>query len=126
MKKLFLLLTVLFMAVSAYSACEVEYNCVGKQFNTVVINVPASFTILKGEEHSVNIINESTEFYTYEILNDTLFIRSKFIINDVNRMKPNFLKVQLTHPNPSVLYNNIKPQGVNGIGLNKIKSGNQN
>lgn len=126
MKKLFLLLTVLFMAVSAYSACEAEYNSVGKQFNTVVINVPASFTILKGQEHSVNIINESTEFYTYEIINDTLFIRSKFIINDVNRMKPNLLKVQLTHPNPSVLYDNIKPQGVSGIGLSKIKSGNQN
>lgn len=121
MRKLISLFAALFVAFQAY-AKEPEYQSVGKQFNTVVVNVPASFTIYKGEEHSIEIINLSNEIIKYYIINDTLVIKSKYMV-DVNTMKAKQLKVKLTHPNPSRLYRNITPQG---RGLSKTKSGNQN
>lgn len=121
MRKLISLLAALFVAFQVY-AKEPEYTSVGKQFNTVVVNVPASFTIIKGEEHSVKIVNMSNEFFVYKIVNDTLIIKSKYMM-DVNTMKARHLKVTLTHPNPVRLYHNIKPQG---RGLSKTKSGDQN
>ena len=111
----------MFMSLPMYSR-DPEYVSVGEQFNAVVINVPASFTIIKGEEHSVKITNESHEPYSYEIVNDTLVIKSKYIL-DVNTMKTRHLRVTLTHPNPAKLYHGITPSG---RGLSKTKSGNQN
>ena len=121
MRKLISFLMAVLIALPLYSK-DPEYVSVGKQFNTVVVNVPASFTIKKDEEHSVSIINLSNEIITCEILRDTLFIKSKYVL-DINGMEAKKLKVELTHPNPSRLYRNIKPQG---RGLSKTKSGNQN
>lgn len=124
MRKLISLFFAMLVASSAYSQ-KFEYNIIGKQFNTVVINVPASFVIEKGEEHSIKITNESNEYFSYEIVNDTLVIKSKYML-DTNIMEAKQLKVQLTHPSPSRLYRGITPQG---RGLSKTKgtrSGNQN
>lgn len=120
MKKLISLFIAMCITLCAYSK-EPEYTCVGKQFNAVVINVPASFVIEKGNEHSVNVINLSNEFYDYKIVEDTLFIKSKYLL-DVNTMDSKKLKVTLTHPSPSKLYHNIVPTGRELI---KAKSGNQ-
>ena len=120
MRKLISLFVAMLMSLPLYSK-DPEYVSVGKQFNTVVVNVPASFIIVKGEEHSVKITNESHEFYSYEIVNDTLVIKSKYTL-DVNSMESKKLKVELTHPNPVKLYRGITPSG---RGLSKTKSGNQ-
>lgn len=120
MRKLISLFVAMLMSLHVYSN-EPEYVSVGKQFNAVVVNVPASFIITKGEEHSVKITNESYEFYSYEMVNDTLVIKSKYTL-DVNSMEAKKLKVELTHPSPAKLYHNIRPQG---RGLTKTKSGNQ-
>jgi hypothetical protein len=124
MRKLISLFFAMLVALSTYSQNS-EYTIIGKQFNTVVINVPAYFVIEKGEEHSVKITNESYEYFSYDIVNDTLVIKSKYRL-DTNIMEAKQLKVQLTHPNPSMLYQSIIPQG---RGLSKVKrtrSGNQN
>jgi hypothetical protein len=112
------------MALPLYSN-DIEYKSVGKQFNTVVINVPASFIIKEGQEHIIKINNESNEKFIYEISNDTLFIRNKYIV-DVNYMEAKNLKIKLVHPSPDELFQNICiPKGFT-IKQNKNKSGNQN
>ena len=124
MRKLISLFFAMLIASFTYSQ-EPEYVSVGKQFNTVVINVPAHFTITQGEEHSVKITNESHEFYRYDIVNDTLVIKSKYML-DINTMEAKQLKVQLTHPNPSRLYRDIIPLGRGLNKTNRTRSGNQN
>ena len=122
MRKLISLFVAMLMSLHVYSN-EPEYVSVGKQFNAVVVNVPASFIITRGEEHSVKITNESHEFYSYEMVNDTLVIKSKYTL-DVNSMEAKKLKVELTHPSPSKLYHGIQPQG-RGLSKSNPKSGNQ-
>lgn len=117
MKKLIILFMVMLFSLPMYSK-KPEYLSVGKQFNTVVVNVPASFIIKQASGHSVKIINESGESFIYEIKNDTLIIKSKKML-DIHSMDAQKLKVTLTHPNPEVLLNNFN---TNGRGLNKIKS----
>jgi hypothetical protein len=121
MKKLIILFMVMLFSLPMYSYSGVkklEYLSVGKQFNTVVVNVPASFIIKQAPGHSVKVINESAESFIYEIKNDTLIIKSKKIF-DIHSMDAKNLKVTLTHPNPDVLLNNFN---INGRGLDKIKS----
>lgn len=125
MKKLISLFMAVLMALPLYSN-DVEYKSVGKQFNTVVINVPASFVIKEGQEHVIKINNESNEKFIYEISNDTLFIRNKYIV-DVNCMEAKNLKIKLVHPSPDELYKNIfTTGGLTKYSNNKNKSGNQN
>lgn len=124
MKKLISLFMAMLMALPLYSN-DVEYKSVGKQFNTVVINVPASFIIKEGPEHIIKINNESNEKFIYEISNDTLFIRNKYIV-DVNYMEAKNLKIKLVHPSPDELYENIFTTGGLTKYSNKNKSGNQN
>ena len=66
---------VMLFALPMYSK-KPEYLSVGKQFNTVVVNVPASFIIKQASGHSVKIINESGEYFIYEIKN--VFIVSTY------------------------------------------------
>lgn len=125
MKKLISLFMAMLMALPLYSN-DVEYKSVGKQFNAVVINVPASFIIKEGQEHIIKINNESNEKFIYEISNDTLFIRNKYIV-DVNYMESKNLKIKLVHPSPDELYENIfTTGGLTKYSNNKNKSGNQN
>lgn len=125
MKKLISLFMAVLMALPLYSN-DVEYKSVGKQFNTVVINVPASFVIKEGQEHIIKINNESNEKFIYEISNDTLFIRNKYIV-DVNYMEAKNLKIKLVHPSPDELYENIfTTGGLTKYSNKKNKSGNQN
>lgn len=125
MKKLISLFMAMLMALPLYSN-DVEYKSVGKQFNTVVINVPASFIIKEGQEHIIKINNESNEKFIYEISNDTLFIRNKYIV-DVNYMESKNLKIKLVHPSPDELYENIfTTGGLTKYSNKKNKSGNQN
>lgn len=124
MRKLISLFFAMLIALSTYSQ-NPEYNVIGKQFNTVVINVPAYFVIEKGEEHSVKITNESNEYFSYDIVNDTLVIKSKYML-DTNIMEAKQLKVQLTHPNPSRLYRSITLQRRGLSKIRRTRSGNQN
>ena len=125
MKKLISLFMAVLMALPLYSD-DIEYKSMGKQFNTVVINVPASFVIKEGQEHIIKINNESNEKFIYEISNDTLFIRNKYIV-DINYMEAKNLKIKLVHPSPDELYENIFTKGgLTKYSNNKNKSGNQN
>lgn len=124
MKKLISLFMAMLMALPLYSN-DVEYKSVGKQFNAVVINVPASFIIKEGQEHIIKINNESNEKFIYEISNDTLFIRNKYIV-DVNYMEAKNLKIKLVHPSPDELYENIFTTWGLTKYSNKNKSGDQN
>ena len=125
MKKLISLFMAVLTALPLYSN-DIEYKSVGKQFNTVVINVPASFVIKEGQEHIIKINNESNEKFIYEISNDTLFIRNKYIV-DVNYMEAKNLKIKLVHPTPDELFENIfTTRGLTKYSNNKNKSGNQN
>ena len=124
MRKLISFLMVVLIALPLYSY-EPEYNCVGKQFNTVVVNAPSVITIEKSKEHSVSITNISPEVYDYKFVNDTLVIKPKYQFNFM-KMEPDLLKVKLKHPHPGRLSNNIV---INNRGLffrEKSKSGNQN
>ena len=126
MRKLISFLMAVLIALPLYSK-DPEYVSVGKQFNTVVVNVPAVISINKSQEHSVKITNESREAMVYTILNDTLFIKAKNIV-DVNEMESERLKIQLSHPDPMAVYKDI--QMPRGLGMlksktNKGKSGNQ-
>lgn len=123
MKKLISLLVALMMSLGVYSI-EPEYTSVGKQFNTVVLNVPATLTIKKSAEHSVKVTNESYGYYTYNISNDTLFIKSKYNYIDVTSMEADKLRVWLTHPSPEGLL--IQPTKKELTKTKVTKSGNQN
>lgn len=113
------------LALPLYSN-ETEYSSVGKQFNTVVINVPASLIIKQGDEHIIKVNNMSNEHFIYKISNDTLFIKNKYIIDDTGSMMAENLRIKLTHPSPDELFQNIRiPMGFT-IKQNKNKSGNQN
>ena len=112
------------MALPLYSN-EPEYISNGEQYNTVVINIPASITISRDVEHSVSITNESRGNITYKISNDTLFIKSKKILTE-NEMDASRLKIYLCHPNPKLILNNINIPRSLGATKNKVKSGNQN
>ena len=124
MKKLISILMVALMALPLYSN-EPEYISNGEQYNTVVINIPASITISRDVEHSVSITNESRGNITYKISNDTLFIKSKKILTE-NEMDASRLKIHLCHPNPKLILNNINIPRSLGATKNKVKSGNQN
>ena len=123
MKKLISFFVALMMSLSVYSI-EPEYTSVGKQFNTVVLNVPATLTIKKSAEHSVKVTNESYGYYTYDISNDTLFIKSKYNYIDVTSMEADKLRVNLTHPCPEGLL--IQPAKKELTKTKVTKSGNQN
>lgn len=125
MKKLISLFMTMSIALSMYSNVT-EYSSVGKQFNTVVINVPASLIIKQGDEHIIKVNNMSNEHFIYKISNDTLFIRNKYIMDDVRSMTAENLRIKLIHPSPDELFQHICiPQGFI-IKQNKNKSGNQN
>jgi hypothetical protein len=125
MKKLISLFMAMQLALPLYSN-ETEYSSVGQQFNTVVINVPASLIIKQGDEHIIKVNNMSNERFVYEISNDTLFIKNKYIIDDAGSMVAENLKIRLVHPSPDELFQNIRiPKGFT-IKQNKNKSGNQN
>lgn len=123
MKKLISFFVALMMSLGVYSI-EPEYTSVGKQFNTVVLNVPATLTIKKSAEHSVKVTNESYGYYTYDISNDTLFIKSKYNYIDVTSMEADKLRVNLTHPSPEGLL--IQPTKKELMKTKVTKSGNQN
>lgn len=125
MKKLISLLVALMMSLGVYSI-EPEYTSVGKQFNTVVLNVPATLTIKKSAEHSVKVTNESSDYYNYEISNDTLFIKSKYSNVDVTSMKADKLRVSLTHPSPEGLLIQPTKRELDLKKTKVTKSGNQN
>ena len=112
------------MVLPLYSN-EPEYVSNGEQYNTVVLNIPASITISQDAEHSVSITNESRGNITYRISNDTLFIKSKKMLTE-NEMEASRLKIHLCHPNPKLILNNINiPRSLGAI-KNKVRSGNQN
>lgn len=127
MKKLISLFMAMQLTLSLYSN-EIEYSSVGQQFNTVVINVPASLIIKQGDEHVIKVNNMSNERFVYEISNDTLFIKNKYIIDDARSMTAENLKIRLIHPSPDELFQNICiPRGFTiKQNKNKNKSGNQN
>ena len=115
MRKLISFLMAVLIALPLYSK-DPEYVSVGKQFNTVVVNVPASITIEKSQDYSIEVTNDSYKSYVYEFKNDTLVIKNKFI-SSVD-MEPEYLQITLKHPTPSKLYKNIR---TNKRGLNLIK-----
>jgi hypothetical protein len=120
MRKLISFLMAVLIALPLYSK-DPEYTSVGEQFHTVVVNVPASITITKDAEPSVEITNRSHEFYDYKIQNDTLFINPKYKF--YIEMAPELLEVKLKHPTPSKVYRNIC---TTRRGLNcRERSGNQ-
>jgi hypothetical protein len=104
MRKLISFLMAVLIALPLYSK-DPEYVSVGKQFNTVVVNVPASITINKDLEHSIEITNRSHEFYEYRLQNDTLFINPKYKF--YFEMAPELLEVKLKHPTPAKVFRNI-------------------
>ena len=121
MKKLISLFVAMLMSLPLYSK-DPEYVSVGKQFNTVVVNVPALISVNEGKEYSIEITNHSYEFYDYIFRNDTLFINQKY--NFYIEMKPELLEVKLKHPTPAKVFRNIY---TTKRGLKcKDKSGNQN
>lgn len=122
MRKLISFLMAVLIALPLYSK-DPEYVSVGKQFNTVVVNVPASISIQKDAEHSIEITNCTHEFYTYKLQNDTLFIDPKYKF--YFEMTPDLLDVKLKHPQPMKVYQNIYTT-TRGLNLRKDKSGNQN
>ena len=120
MRKLISFLMAVLIALPLYSK-DPEYVSVGKQFNTVVVNVPASITVKRGLEHSIEITNHSHEFYEYRLSNDTLFINPKYKF--YFEMAPELLEVKLKHPTPSKVFNDIY---TTKRGLNcKDRRGNQ-
>lgn len=120
MRKLISFLMAVLIALPLYSK-DPEYVSVGKQFNTVIVNVPASITISKDAEPSIEITNRSHEFYEYKLQNDTLFINPKYYF--YIDMAPELLDVKLKHPTPAKVFRNIY---TTRRGLNcKGRSGNQ-
>ena len=104
MRKLISFLMAVLIALPLYSK-DPEYTSVGEQFHTVVVNVPASITIYKDAEPSVEITNRTHEFYEYKIQNDTLFINPKYKF--YIEMAPELLEVKLKHPTPAKVFRNI-------------------
>lgn len=101
MKKLISLFLAVLVALPLYSN-EPEYICINKQFNTVVVNVPAVVSCEKDSNHSIKITNKTFESYLYEVKNDTLVIKLKNNINiNFSEMVPDSLEIKLKHPSPS-------------------------
>lgn len=137
MKKLIItlcaLMATVFNTYSMESEYASKYTVIDKQFNAVIVETPALIIIEQGSYH-VNITNVSKDdFYKYEMINDTLFIKPKFKIDglEIMKMKSESLRINLTHPKPKMLIENI--QIGSWLDLtdltnrkNKNKSGNQN
>lgn len=125
MKKIFIIMMVLFtMLVSVSYAHEVSYKFEQvDSFNTVVVNVPAKFSVV---EDSSYVVRMRTENYSnYRIENDTLFIESINHVWDDQNEDPNKTRFVLRHPDPSKLLKSIKC-GRKSLIISKNKSGNQN
>ena len=123
MRKLISFLMAVLIALPLYSK-DPEYVSVGKQFNTVVVNVPASITVEASKEHSIEITNRTNEYYAYTLSNDTLFIDYKYKIQVEMETTQNLLDVKLKHPTPVKVFRNMY---TTRRGLNfKGRSGNQN
>lgn len=122
MKKLISLFLAVLIALPLYSN-EPEYVCIGRQYNTVIVNVPSIVSVKRSKEHSIKVTNRSYESCIYEIMNDTLVINTKNKINYLD-MVPDSLEIKLHHPNPSKVNITTSKRGLNLIF--RLKSGNQN
>ena len=128
MKKLIILFYAIMASMfNVYSYSElVEYTCEDKQYNTIIIKTPATISVEKGSGYCVNITNESNNKYNYDIINDSLVIKPKYKLEymDLDGMKPELLKIKLTHPDPDILMKNIKVGSWLDLQTHKNKSGN--
>lgn len=109
MRKLILIIMAMFITLSNFAYDECIKN---QRFNAVVIGIPSVITIKQHEEYSVNVSKSSNvPPCTYVIKGDTLFIKTKYKNEDVQQLKHTETMIEINHPDPKGLFNNLSITG---------------
>lgn len=126
MRKLILMMLATLCALSNFANDESYIN--DQQFNAVVISIPSVVKIEKGEGYSVNVSKTTNIPCSYIVKEDTLYIKAKYYDEDVYELKHTEMTVQIKHPDPDKIFNNlvVTKDYYFKKSTSKDKSGNQN